>query len=75
MSKNARADLKSGIIDTPMHRASNATRGNQNPANPKWQIARKGQAEEVAALLSWLLSPYSKYITGTIQVIDGGWTC
>lgn len=66
--------ISPGIIDTPMHRASLATRA-ENPMPPRWQIARKGQAEEVAALIAWLLCDSSSYITGSVQVIDGGWTC
>ncbi|KIV98506.1 uncharacterized protein PV09_09683 [Verruconis gallopava] len=65
--------ISPGIIDTPMHQASNKSRGG-DPSQLRWQIARKGKAEEVAALINWLLSPYSKYITGSIQTIDGGWT-
>jgi NAD(P)-dependent dehydrogenase (short-subunit alcohol dehydrogenase family) len=38
-------------------------------------IKRTGQPEEVAALIAWLLCDHSQYITGTIQVIDGGWIC
>jgi len=67
--------ISPGIIDTPMHRASNKSRGGNNPSDLKWQIQRKGQAEEVAALIGWLLCDSSSYITGTVQVIDGGWTC
>jgi len=65
-----------GIIDTPMHRKSAET-GNKGAtgSTPRWAIPRKGQPEEVAALICWLLSPYSSYITGAVQVIDAGWTC
>lgn len=38
-------------------------------------IKRLGKPEEVAALCAWLLCDYSRYITGTVQVIDGGYTC
>jgi NAD(P)-dependent dehydrogenase (short-subunit alcohol dehydrogenase family) len=55
-----------GIIDTPMHRASNKTRGND--IDMKSAIKRKGGAEEVAALIAWLLCDASSYITGTVQV-------
>jgi NAD(P)-dependent dehydrogenase (short-subunit alcohol dehydrogenase family) len=59
--------ISPGIIDTPMHRAADQVRKPDN-TQPKWQIARKGQAEEVAALIAWLLCPQSSYITGTVQV-------
>jgi NAD(P)-dependent dehydrogenase (short-subunit alcohol dehydrogenase family) len=49
-----------------MHRASNATRAEKLVL--KSQIPRKGEAEEVAALITWLLCDASAYITGTVQV-------
>lgn len=36
-------------------------------------IQRKGRPEEVAQLIAWLMSDASTFITGTVQVIDGGW--
>lgn len=39
------------------------------------KIKREGQPSEIASLVSWLLCDESKYITGTVQVIDGGWIC
>jgi len=65
--------ISPGIIDTPMHRASNVKRGGE--IDFKMQIKRKGEAEEVAALVAWLLCDSSSYITGTVQLIDGGWMC
>lgn len=66
----------SGPIDTPMIRSGVVKeQGSAAGATPPWQIKREGKPEEVAALIAWLLSPMSKYITGTVQTIDGGWTC
>ncbi|KAF2114019.1 hypothetical protein BDV96DRAFT_495113 [Lophiotrema nucula] len=59
-----------GIIDTEMHRESVRIRGKEG--DYKIQIPRKGRPEEVAALISWLLCDGSQYITGTVQIIDGG---
>ncbi|KAF2019821.1 NAD(P)-binding protein [Aaosphaeria arxii CBS 175.79] len=59
-----------GIIDTEMHRESVRIRGKEG--DYKIQIPRKGQPEEVAALIAWLLCDGSQYITGTVQIIDGG---
>lgn len=56
-----------------MQRESNSIRGEEAPAMQ--HIKRKGQPEEVAALCAWLLCDSSQYITGTVQVIDGGYTC
>lgn len=38
-------------------------------------IKRKGQATEVANLIAWLLCDGSKYISGSVQAIDGAWAC
>jgi NAD(P)-dependent dehydrogenase (short-subunit alcohol dehydrogenase family) len=59
-----------GIIDTDMHRESVRIRGQEG--DYKIQIPRKGRAEEVAALIVWLMCDGSQYITGTVQIIDGG---
>lgn len=38
-------------------------------------LARKGDAEEVAELISFLLSPNSSFVNGVTVPIDGGWIC
>lgn len=38
-------------------------------------LRRKGQPEEVAKLVAFLLSEESSYITGNAISIDGGWNC
>lgn len=38
-------------------------------------LARKGDAEEVADLIAFLLSPQSSFINGAVVPIDGGWFC
>ncbi|WP_299260606.1 SDR family oxidoreductase [uncultured Kushneria sp.] len=37
-------------------------------------MARLGRVEEVAALVAWLACDESAFITGTTQMIDGGWS-
>jgi 2-keto-3-deoxy-L-fuconate dehydrogenase len=37
-------------------------------------LGRLGQAEEVAELVYFLASDKAKFITGSLQVIDGGYT-
>ena len=44
------------------------------PGNPG-ALARKGDAEEVAELIAFLLSPQSSFINGAVIPIDGGWIC
>jgi NAD(P)-dependent dehydrogenase (short-subunit alcohol dehydrogenase family) len=38
-------------------------------------IKRKGLAAEVAELIAWLLCDGSKFMSGTVQSIDGAWAC
>ncbi|RAO72578.1 uncharacterized protein BHQ10_008590 [Talaromyces amestolkiae] len=56
-----------GPIDTPMLKKKDGIW-------PMIPMKRAGQAREVAELIAWLLCDGSTYITGTIQVIDGGWS-
>ncbi|KAF2646381.1 3-oxoacyl-reductase [Massarina eburnea CBS 473.64] len=62
-----------GLIDGPMQQKSVAARGGEQVW--KQQILRRGTPLEVASLIAWLLSDDTQYITGTVQVIDGGWLC
>jgi NAD(P)-dependent dehydrogenase (short-subunit alcohol dehydrogenase family) len=62
-----------GLIDGPMQQKSVAIRGGEQQW--KCQIMRRGTPFEVGSLITWLLCDQSKYITGTVQVIDGGWVC
>ena len=36
---------------------------------------RQGKPGEVAEVISWLVSDGSRFVTGTVQAIDGGWLC
>lgn len=38
-------------------------------------LARTGTPEEAAALVVFLLSNASSFITGVVYSIDGGWAC
>ncbi|NCN27503.1 SDR family oxidoreductase [bacterium] len=62
-----------GLIETPMTeklleklKAKNKNLSSRIPAG------RAGSAEEVGALIAFLASQEAAYITGTVQVIDGG---
>ena len=56
-----------------MHRAAQRQRTSVRPLQSA--IKRTGLPEEVAALIAWLLCDQSAYVTGSVQVIDGGWIC
>ena len=37
-------------------------------------LGRMGTAEEVAAVVGFLVSPAASYVTGTVWIVDGGRT-
>jgi NAD(P)-dependent dehydrogenase (short-subunit alcohol dehydrogenase family) len=66
--------LRRGVIDTPMigevkHMVDAAM---ANPTGDVVPLNRIGRPQEVASLVTFLLGDDAAYITGTIQVIDGG---
>ncbi len=72
-----------GTIETPLyHNAIDAycEKSGENKAQIHQEEAalqplnRLGQPEEVASLVGFLVSDQSKFITGSLQVIDGGYT-
>jgi NAD(P)-dependent dehydrogenase (short-subunit alcohol dehydrogenase family) len=68
-----------GPIDTPMI-AKSKENTHKNDGPPPNNVAnvpmgREGKADEVAELIAWLLCDGSSYMTGTVQMIDGGWAC
>lgn len=38
-------------------------------------LQRKAHPKEIANHVEWLLSDGSSFITGSTQMIDGGWLC
>lgn len=61
----------SGVIDTPMHRA-NLARVKNFTSTPATPIPRDGTAQEVANVLTFLLSEESSFVTGDAWNVDGG---
>lgn len=59
-----------GFIDTEFVKSSVATRGEGLLASVP--MHRLGQPEEVAELVVWLLSDRARYVTGSLQGVDGG---
>ena len=59
-----------GIIDTPMLPSQE---DNENWANNRIPLRRLGQPRDVADLALFLASDESRYITGEMIVVDGGW--
>jgi len=42
------------------------------PPEDEAAFGRQGTAEEVGSVIAFLLGPDSKYVTGTVQLVDGG---
>jgi 2-keto-3-deoxy-L-fuconate dehydrogenase len=67
-----------GTVDTPSMRGRVAAQGDAQQALAAFvarqPIGRLGSAEEIAALVVYLASDESGYTTGTIHVVDGGWS-
>jgi NAD(P)-dependent dehydrogenase (short-subunit alcohol dehydrogenase family) len=69
-----------GPVDTPMLRRSvaesEATAGLTGSVDNlrRLLVRRTGTAQEIAALVTFLLSPDAAYLTGSIIAADGGWT-
>jgi NAD(P)-dependent dehydrogenase (short-subunit alcohol dehydrogenase family) len=60
-----------GVIDTEMHAAMGAP-DRARRAAPTIPLRRPGRAEEIAAAVSWLMSPESSYATGAVLRVSGG---
>lgn len=67
-----------GAVDTPMidtDRGDDATRAERiEQLGSEHPLGRIATPEEVAAAVIWLLSPASSFVTGSVQVVDGGAT-
>ncbi|KAI1172304.1 short-chain dehydrogenase [Nemania sp. FL0916] len=68
-----------GAIFTPLmekawklHDYTPATMVRGTPPEDEASFGRQGTAEEVGLAIAFLLGPDSKYITGTVQSVDGG---
>ncbi|MFI8950478.1 SDR family NAD(P)-dependent oxidoreductase [Streptomyces sp. NPDC053750] len=60
-----------GVVDTEMH----AAMGDPDRARRMGAavpLGRAGRAEEIAAAISWLMSPDASYTTGTVLRVAGG---
>ena len=63
-----------GRVDTPSRAGSLARPGYREAALGRIPLRRFGTAEEVAAAVSYLVSPAAAYVTGQTLVLDGGLT-
>lgn len=63
--------VNSGIIDTPMLQMAFGTT-DTSLINPDSPLDSLGRPEEVGALIVFLLSSESSFITGSTYKVDGG---
>jgi NAD(P)-dependent dehydrogenase (short-subunit alcohol dehydrogenase family) len=55
-----------GVIDTDMQTPEFREIGQHSP------LGRTGKPDEIAAAVSWLVSPEASYVTGTDITVSGG---
>jgi 2-keto-3-deoxy-L-fuconate dehydrogenase len=67
-----------GTVETPSLHERMAATGNFNAARAAFiarqPMGRLGTPEEVASLALYLASDESKFMTGQLHLLDGGWT-
>jgi len=62
------------FIETPMTAAAFADPARRADLLGRIPLGRPGQVEDVTGAVVFLLSPASALITGTLLLVDGGWT-
>ena len=62
-----------GSIDTPMVQETGMSEEAMNAFLAGIPLKRMGKAEDIAAMVVFLASEESNYVTGSTFVIDGGW--
>jgi NAD(P)-dependent dehydrogenase (short-subunit alcohol dehydrogenase family) len=63
--------IRPGIIDTDIH-ASGGQPERARQLAPQIPMQRPGTADEIAAMVVWLLSEEASYTTGAVIDITGG---
>jgi len=63
--------VRPGIIDTEIH-ASGGEPGRVARIGPQLPMQRGSRADEVAAVIAWLLSAEASYVTGSFIDVAGG---
>lgn len=61
-----------GVIDAPMGRLEDANEPAMATMVANGALGRQGRAEQVAAVVAFLVSDAASYLTGTDLLVDGG---
>lgn len=61
-----------GYIETPLNAAGRADRAHYDRIAERTAQKRWGQPEDVAGQVAFLCMPASKYVTGSVATVDGG---
>ena len=64
--------LQPGLIDTANIRRIFSTDERRKVAQLEIPLGEFGDAQDVANMVTFLVSPRARYITGTVAVVDGG---
>lgn len=64
-----------GFINTPMVGEVEAKQGVTKANTSAQAFDRKGEPEEIASIIAFLLSDESTFVTGAVWSADGGWAC
>lgn len=63
-----------GVVDTPLARKARESGGVASTALDRTPLARRAEVEEMAAVIAFLISDESSYMTGSTITADGGLT-
>jgi meso-butanediol dehydrogenase/(S,S)-butanediol dehydrogenase/diacetyl reductase len=63
-----------GPVDTPMFAASSGPENIDDLVRTSIPLGRIGRPSELAAVITFLLSDESSFLTGSVIAADGGWT-
>lgn len=63
-----------GVVDTPLARKARESGGVTSTALDRTPLARRAEVEEMAAIIAFLISHESSYMTGSTLTADGGLT-